>query len=183
MKTLCKILAGALLLALAATAQTPRDPEADYDLAAMYKMHFNKVNDQFWTGGQPPMAELARLKQQGIKAIIVLRKPGERAFNAAGEEFEAKRLGLRYFLIPVDYENPKEEQVDEFLRLTDDPQNRPMLIHCTMAIRVSAFWMVRRVLRDGWSVEKAQEEAQKLGPPARHLRAFALRYIEKHRAK
>lgn len=150
-----------------------------YDVAEMYKRHFNKVNDQFWTGGQPPMEELARLKEQGIKAIINLRDPREHDEEA--ERAEAKRLGLRYFNIPVIYDSPKDEQVDEFLRLTDDPANRPALVHCTMAIRVSAFWMIRRVVRDGWTVEKAAEEAERVGPPARHLRRFADRYIEKHR--
>ncbi len=36
-----------------------------------------------------------------------------------------------------------------------------MFIHCTAAIRVGAFWMIRRVLRDGWKVEDAEEEATK----------------------
>jgi len=169
-----------LLLAATAAAQNhPRHSEPGYDLAEMYKMHFTKVNGAFWTGGQPPMDELARLKAGGITAIINLRHPSEH--DAAGEEAEARRLGLRYFSIPVVFGDPKEEQVDEFLKLTDDPQNRPAFIHCTMAVRVGAFWMIRRVLRDGWSVDDAYAEARKIGLGARHLREFAVRYIEKHR--
>jgi protein tyrosine phosphatase (PTP) superfamily phosphohydrolase (DUF442 family) len=181
--SLAGFLALALLFAVSVAAQRP-DPRHDndlpYDMAAMYKMHFTKVNDQFWTGGQPPLDELARLKAGGIRAIIVLRKPGERHFDAAAEEAEAKRLGLRFFLIPVDFENPKEEQADEFLKLTDDPKNRPAFIHCAMAVRAGAFWMIRRVLRDGWPVDKAEEEAEKVGLGARHLKKFARDYIAKH---
>jgi len=97
-----------------------------------------------------------------VKAIINLRQPSEH--RAAEEEEQAKQVGLRYFNIPVVYANPKDEQVDEFLKLTDDPANRPAFIHCTAAIRVGAFWMIRRVLRDGWEYDKALEEANKIGP-------------------
>jgi len=93
-------------------------------------------------------------------------------------------LGLRYFNIPVVFTAPKEEQVTEFLRITDDPENRPAFIHCTAAIRVGAFWMIRRVLRDSWTVEAAQKEAEKIGlRHSPHLVKFALNYIERHSKK
>ena len=93
-------------------------------------------------------------------------------------------MGLRYFNIPVAYADPKDEQVTEFLKLTDDPANRPAFVHCTGAIRVGAFWMIRRVLRDGWSVEDAEKEAEKIGlREAPHLNQFARAYIEKHKKK
>jgi hypothetical protein len=44
--------------------------------------------------------------------------------------------------------------------------------------------MIRRVLRDGWSVEKAEKEAEKVGlVNAPHLVSFAKNYIEKHQKK
>ena len=38
------------------------------------------------------------------------------------------------------------EQAAEFLKITDDPENRPAFIHCQSAARVAAFWMIRRAL-------------------------------------
>ena len=141
--------------------------------------NFLRVNDQFCTGGQPRLEHLEKLKAEGVKAIINLRQPSEH--RAAEEEAKAKELGLRYFNIPVAYANPKEEQVAEFLKITDDAQNRPAFIHCTAAIRVGAFWMIRRVLRDGWKFEDAHEEARKIGlREAPHLIEFARQYIDKH---
>jgi protein tyrosine phosphatase (PTP) superfamily phosphohydrolase (DUF442 family) len=85
---------------------------------------------------------------------------------------------MKYFNIPVVYRAPTDAQADEFLRLTDDPANRPMFIHCTAAIRVGAFWAIRRVLRDGMSVEAALEEGKKVGlTDAPHLEEFARKYI------
>jgi outer membrane protein assembly factor BamB/protein tyrosine phosphatase (PTP) superfamily phosphohydrolase (DUF442 family) len=142
--------------------------------------NFLRVNKDFCTGGQPRLEHLQQLKAEGVKAIINLRQPSEH--RAAEEEAKAKELGLRYFNIPVVFADPKDEQVDEFLKITDDPENRPAFIHCTGAIRVGAFWMIRRVLRDGWKIEDAEAEAEKIGlRESPHLNEFARKYIEKHR--
>ncbi len=142
--------------------------------------NFLRVNKDFCTGGQPRLEHLEKLKAEGVKAIINLRQPSEH--RAAEEEAKAKELGLRYFNIPFVFANPKDEQADEFLKITDDPENRPAFIHCTAAIRVGAFWMIRRVLRDGWSIEDAEKEAEKVGlREAPHLNEFARKYIETHR--
>jgi protein tyrosine phosphatase (PTP) superfamily phosphohydrolase (DUF442 family) len=144
--------------------------------------NFMRVNEQFCTGAQPRPEHLARLKDEGIKAIINLRPPGEH--RAAEEEAMAKELGLRYFNIAVVFAEPKEEQATEFLKITDEEENRPAFIHCAGAVRVGAFWMIRRVLRDGWTIERAEEEAKKIGlRESPHLNEFARRYIEKHRGK
>lgn len=142
--------------------------------------NFLRINEEFCTGGQPKLEHLEALKQSGVKAIINLRTPGEH--RADEEKAMADKLGLKYFNIPVIYRDPKDEQVAEFLRLTDDRANRPVFIHCTAAIRVGAFWLIRRVIRDGWSFEKAQEEAARVGlNEAPHLVEFARAYIAKHK--
>ena len=160
------------LFFLVAPAQEPQQPIRN----------FLRVNDQFCTGGQPRLEHLEMLKKEGVKAIINLRQTSEH--RAAEEEAKAKELGLRYFNIPVVFTDPKDEQVDEFLRITDDVNNRPAFIHCTAAKRVGAFWMIRRVLRDGFTVAEAEKEAEKVGlVESPHLNEFARRYIEKHQKK
>jgi protein tyrosine phosphatase (PTP) superfamily phosphohydrolase (DUF442 family) len=173
MKRLCLILAVGLFVP-AAIAQEQQE------LAPI--RNFVRVDAQFCTGGQPRLEHLTQLKADGVKAILNLRQPSEH--RAAEEEAKAKELGLKYFNIPVAYADPKDEQATEFLKITDDPANRPIFIHCTAAIRVGAFWMIRRVLRDGWSIDAAQADAEKIGlHNAPHLVEFARAYIEKYRKK
>jgi uncharacterized protein (TIGR01244 family) len=168
----------ALLLAAALTLSCSTTPKP----AAVAIKNFLRVNEAFCTGGQPAIEHLAELKAEGVRAIINLRTPGEHA--AAAEASEAEKLGLRYLNIPVISADPKDEQATEFLKLTDDPANRPAFIHCAGAVRVGAFWMIRRVLRDGMTVEAAEEEARKIGlNNAPKLTEFARQYIEKNRAK
>jgi len=124
------------------------------------------------------MEDLARMKAEGVRAIVNLRRPSE--YNAEEEALKVKELGLRYFNIPVNGVEPKDEQADEFLKVLADPQNRPIFIHCTTANRVGAFWMIRRVLIDQWSLDTAEAEARKMGLHSQGLLAFPRSYITRH---
>ena len=173
-----------LAAALAAAAQEapPQTPPAAPAEESPPIRNFFRIDKDFCSGGQPRYEHLVKLKAEGVRAVINLRPPSEH--RAAEEEAAAKELGLRYFTIPFAFANPKDEQVVEFLKLTDDKENRPAFIHCAGAIRVGAFWMIRRVLRDGWTVEAAEEEARKIGlRESPHLVDFARSYIERHRKK
>ena len=165
------------LIVLAAGALAQQVAQQDYPSIA----NFLRVNKQVCTGGQPTPEDLARMKAEGIKAIINLRRPSE--FDAEAEASGAKRLGLRYFNIPVSVAEPKDEQADEFLRITADSANRPAFIHCASANRVGAFWMIRRVLADGWKLEDAEAEARKIGMHSPSLVEFARSYIARHQNK
>lgn len=144
--------------------------------------NFVRISDEFCTGAQPRLEHLEQLKADGVKSILNLRPAGEH--RAAEEEAKAKELGLRYFNIPVVFGEPKEEQVAEFLKITDEAKNRPIFIHCAAGIRVGAFWMIRRVLRDGWTMEAAEEEADKIGlRESPHWKEFARKYIQRHQKK
>lgn len=170
-----KVLIAALLLAtlfISVLAKQEVPPIRNY-------IHMNK---EFCAGAQPRLEHLAMLKAEGVKSIINLRVPTEH--RAGEEEAKAKELGLRYFNIPIVFADPKDEQVAEFLRITDDPDNRPAFIHCAASIRVGAFWLIRRVLRDGWTFEAALKEAETIGlKESPHLIEFAQKYIANHPAK
>ncbi len=84
---------------------------------------------------------------------------------------------MRYFNIPVNSSSPRPEQADEFLRITRDKANHPMLVTCATANRVGAFMMILRVVEQGWSEEKALEEAIKIGLRGEELKKFSKDYI------
>ena len=162
---------------LIAHAATPQSAPAVQDLPPI--RNFLQVTPQFCTGGQPRLENFARLKADGVKAVLNLRTPGEH--RADEEQAAVEKAGMKYFNIPVVYTAPTDAQADEFLKITDDPANRPMFIHCTAAIRVGAFWMIRRALRDGMTVDAALEDARKVGlTNAPHLEEFARKYIAAH---
>lgn len=92
---------------------------------------------------------------------------------------------MSYFNIPVSFNEPDELDADDFLKLTDEQlKNGPLFIHCAMGTRVGAFWMIRRVLRDGWEFDKALEEANQIGLRNQaQLTEFVKDYIAKKKKK
>ena len=58
-----------------------------------------------------------------------------------------------------------------------------MLIHCGSANRVGAFMMIYRVVEQGWSEDKAEEEALKIGLRSEELKKFAKEYIGQQKTK
>ena len=143
--------------------------------------NYLRVNTDFCTAGQPTLEQLSQLQEDGFRTVLNLRVPTEH--DAAAEEALVRELGMNYFNIPVAGADVRDEQVEEFLALTDDEENRPVFIHCASANRVGAFWMIRRVIRDGWSVADAENEATEVGMRSPALRDFALQYIQEHPAQ
>ena len=144
--------------------------------------NFMRVTPEFCTGGQPRLEALRQ--PQGRRGPGGAEPAHARGASRGGGTGSGGKAGLKYFNVPVEYSKPAAAEADEFLRITDDPANRPMFIHCTAAIRVGAFWMIRRVLRDGFTPEAALEEARKVGlVPTPHLEQFARDYIDSHKGK
>ena len=168
----------------AGNAVTPQSAPSVSGSAATQELppirNFLQVNPQFCTGGQPRIEHIAKLKADGVKAVLNLRTPGEH--REEEENTTVETAGMKYFNIPVVYTNPADAQVDEFLRITDDPANRPMFIHCTAAVRVGAFWAIRRAVRDGVPIDAALEDGRKVGLiNAPHLEEFVRKYVASHR--
>ena len=184
MKRIWTMAAVTLLAAGSCTAQQAQ-PSAPVEQAEAkpyaHITNFFRVNDQICTGGQPKLEDFEKMKSEGIRAIINLRQSSER--DIAAEEAKAKEVGLRYVHIPVNWRELKDEYAVEFLKATDDEANRPAFIHCATANRVGAFWMIRRVIRDGWTLENAEEEARKIGLRNETLLAFAKDYISRNQTK
>jgi protein tyrosine phosphatase (PTP) superfamily phosphohydrolase (DUF442 family) len=168
-------IAAALLASLWLAGTLPAKP------AAEQIDRFLRVSDRVCTGGQPTVAQLASLKREGVRTILALRDPAE--YDAEAEAVAARELELAYVNIPVRTADPKDEEVVAFLQITSDPAIFPAFIHCGSGNRVGAFWMIRRVLVDGWTVEKAEEEARRIGLRSPNLVEFARHYIQEHPAE
>jgi uncharacterized protein (TIGR01244 family) len=136
------------------------------------------LNEKFATAGQPSAGAYAKLAQQGFRSVLNLRTADE---GAEQERVQVEKAGLRYVNVPVVSANPDPARVPEFIKAVKDSNNQPMLIHCAGAQRVGAFWMIYRVIDQGWSEEKAMEEATRIGLTRSNLIKFAKDYIASHR--
>jgi uncharacterized protein (TIGR01244 family) len=144
-------------------------------------VNFTKVDAVVACGGATETSALDGLAKDGFKSVINLRLATEANANIELNASHAKSLGLNYLHIPFNGQQPDPKAVDQFLAAIANKANQPVYVHCGSASRVGAMWMVKRVLQDGWTIEKATEEAKLIGLRGEPLEKFALAYIESHK--
>jgi uncharacterized protein (TIGR01244 family) len=143
--------------------------------------NFTRVDATIACGGALSADALPGIKKAGFKSIVNLRAATEEGANVEAETKAAEDAGVKYIWLPFVTASPDAAKVDEFLKVVADPVNQPMLIHCASGGRVSMFWAIKRVMLDGWSVEKAMGELPDLSKNvSAPLKAFTLDYLKQH---
>jgi uncharacterized protein (TIGR01244 family) len=142
---------------------------------------FVRVDERVAVGAQPTPAQVTALSAEGFNGIISLREESE--FNDGPQSRAARDSGTRFVRVPVSSKKPADSAVEQFLKVTDDGDLYPVFIYCATANRAAALWMVRRVLRDGWTLADAESEAERAGLSSAVMRDFACDYIRRHAGK
>lgn len=142
--------------------------------------NYSRVDATIGCGGATDASALPTLKREGFVSVINLRLASEPGANVDASKRAAEAAGLKYIHLPFDAAAPDEKIVESFLSAVADTANQPAFVHCGSANRVGAVWMIKRVLQDGWTVDRARAEAQAIGLSSPQLDAFATRYIAAH---
>ena len=132
-------------------------------------------------GGATSAAAFPELKKLGFASIVNLRRESEPGADIPGAKSAAAEAGLTYIHIPVDGANPSADSAHAFLKAVTNPANQPVYIHCASANRVGAMWLIKRVVIDGWDLDRATAEAEAIGLTNAGLKRFAIDYATKHR--
>ena len=163
----------AIVIAVPAFAQTKQERPGI--------VNFTQVDAVVACGGATETKALDGLKKDGFKTVINLRQPTEQGANVQENSAYAKEIGLTYINIPFNAQAPDTKAVDTFLGLIANKANQPVYVHCGSASRVGSMWMIKRVLQDGWAIDKATEEAKLIGLRSPALEQFAVEYINSHK--
>jgi protein tyrosine phosphatase (PTP) superfamily phosphohydrolase (DUF442 family) len=146
--------------------------------------NFWVVNKTVSTGGTITSREMAMpaLKQRGIKTVIDL---------AGGAQSDAERAateaaGMKYLVFAINPMTLDPAPIEPFLKAANDPANFPIFIHSGAGHRAAMALMIKRVLVDGWTIEKAGIEAAASGLVDDNAMAsvwwkFAYDYITNHK--
>jgi len=157
-KIACIALAGSLGLVGHTTPAAAQAPER---LTVAGINNFWRVNKDVSTGGTITAREMAvpELKKRGIKTVINLAGGPE----ADAEGVAVKAAGLQYYVFAINSTTLDPAPMDPFLKAAADPGIYPVFIHSGNGHRAAMAWMVKRVLLDGWTVERAGIEAASSG--------------------
>ena len=117
--------------------------------------NFGQMDDRFFRGARPEDGDYATLAALGVTTIIDLTDNSRQY-----EERAVKAAGLRYVNIPMeDKSYPSMDQVNQFLKVVDDPATGKFFVHCAGGRhRTGVVGAVYRFTHDKWNLDQALAE-------------------------
>jgi protein tyrosine phosphatase (PTP) superfamily phosphohydrolase (DUF442 family) len=116
--------------------------------------NFLPLSENLFTGGMPKAEQLRAAAGQGVQVVINLALHNISS-ALPDEESLVKSLGMTYINIPVVWNHPTRENLNEFLEAMDAHSEEKVLVHCEANYRATAFPALYRILRLGWKPEDA----------------------------
>jgi tyrosine-protein phosphatase SIW14 len=118
-------------------------------------INFGQMDERLYRGGQPLPGDYQALKDLGVNTVIDLRND-----PTDYEKPAVEALGMKYINIPMSgWKTPKESQINEFLRIINDPASGIVYVHCKAGKhRTGVTGAVYRFTKYGWDYDKAYKE-------------------------
>ena len=168
MKSICAAaLTAVVAIAVPALAQVQKKEVAGV-------VNYSRVDATVGCGGRVDPSAMRALRAEGYVSVVNLREASEPGADIDAGRKAAQDAGLKYIHLPFNGSSPDAKVVDNFLAAVNDRANQPVFIHCGSANRVGALWLIKRVVSDGWPIEKAEAEAKVSGLSSAALTAFAV---------
>jgi len=168
--------AGLVLIAGTAWAQVTTETVAGVT-------NFRQVKSTVACAGATTPEAMRGIKDMGFVSIVNLRQASENGADVEAGSAAATAAGLKYIHIPMNGAAPDPKVFEQFVTAARVPANNPMFVHCGSGNRAAAVWLAKRIVVDGWTVERASEEADALGLRSAPLKQAALDYAKSHPAK
>ncbi len=185
--SVCIVLLLAAALTLVACQFTNGEPSAEatsgmhqVQAATLGAQPMTLADKNVYLGAQPTRADFAAAaRYPGIRTVLDLRRESEnRGFDEARQLNE---LDVEYQNVPCGGpEQLTDEVLDRSLHVIETGQ-RPLLVHCASGNRVGAVWMAWRMLKNGYSEERALAEAREVGLRNDGFIPVVLDYVQRHR--
>jgi len=141
-----------LIVALAGSAAAQQQQKSFSDVKIK---NFGQMDDRFFRGAQPQEGDYQSLAALGIKTVVDLRdNPTDY------EKRSVEALGMRYINIPMsDKDYPPAAQIEQFLKLVDDPQTGRFFVHCAGGRhRTGVMGAVYRFNHYNWNFDQVYKE-------------------------
>ena len=141
---------------------------------------FLPLSEKLATAGQPTEPQLASIRAAGYEVVVNLALPT--STNALPSEQEiVESLGMEYVHIPVIWEQPTRENLEQFFTVIHSNANRRVFVHCALNMRVSAFMYLYRVLYTGVDSSVAYKDLHRIWTPNGTWLHFIEQAIQEHR--
>jgi protein tyrosine phosphatase (PTP) superfamily phosphohydrolase (DUF442 family) len=123
-----------------------------------------EISNRLTTSGQPSLAWLDGLKENGFEAVIYLA-PATVQDAVREEPLTASRQGVVFVNIPIRWEEPTSRDFETFSAVLTALGERKTLVHCQLNYRASSLVFLHRTLVGGEDPGKAYESVARVWSP------------------
>lgn len=127
--------------------------------------NYRPIDAHLATSGQPNEQQLAAIAAEGYEVVINLALHDDPRYSLRDEAGTVRALALEYVHIPVKFDAPTADDLHAFFAAMERGAHRRVWVHCAANMRVTAFLGLFRVLRQGYSEERAFEPMRSVWKP------------------
>ena len=102
-------------------------------------LNWRRLNDQITLSGQPTETQLAKIRDLGVNHVVNLG-PHHNEGALKDEAGTIAELGMKYIYIPVDFDNPTDQNFEAFCDALESLSGHQVHVHCIYNARVTAFF-------------------------------------------
>ena len=126
--------------------------------------NYLQLNENLSSSGMPTAEQMKEVADAGVNVVINLAlRTSPKAL--ADEDKIVESLGMEYIHIPVEWDNPTQQNLQDFFNAMDAHKSQKLHVHCQANYRATAFIMLYRVLREGWKSDDAIPIMEKIWNP------------------
>jgi uncharacterized protein (TIGR01244 family) len=122
------------------------------------------LTDKLSSSGMPNAEQVQAIAQAGVQAVINLAT-GNSQGALQNEQELVESQGMTYIHIPVEWDRPTRQNLDDFMNAMDAHRDERVLVHCQANFRATGFVALYRILRLGWGKDVAFSDLRKIWNP------------------
>ncbi|MBO6566319.1 MAG: protein tyrosine phosphatase family protein [Pseudomonadales bacterium] len=134
--------------------------------------NYQEITDRLSTSGQPNENQLVNIAKAGFTTVINLAPVSKLENSIINEAEILQGEGVEYIHLPVDFENPTEEDYARFLKHMADKSGEQLWVHCAANMRVSAFMYRYRTTELGEAEKEVRADMNEIWEPFGVWRKF-----------
>jgi protein tyrosine phosphatase (PTP) superfamily phosphohydrolase (DUF442 family) len=124
--------------------------------------YFVRLTETIGTAGQPNVDRIETIREAGYEAVINLRPESD---TPPEERALVEREGMEYVQLPVVWDAPTVENVEQFFAEMRSREGKRVFVHCAMNMRVSVFMYLYRVVVQNVSPAEAADDMHRIWTP------------------
>lgn len=134
-------------------------------------LNWRRFDDRITLSGQPTEDQLAEISRLGVTHVVNLG-PHDNKGALADEAGTVADLGMTYIYIPVEFENPTDEDFATFCAAIENLPETQIHVHCIYNARVTAFMYRYAKSGKGTSEKRAHAMMDGIWRPGNDWAAF-----------